>query len=219
MKDFSVSMALVDYIPVIFFGVAAVLLMRDLYHKMSKGAFALFATGTINVFSAGALKATYKLLYALGACDFEALNHMFFPVQSLGFLLAGLGMLAMITHPQNEKAKTDDGGRGKNGGGTAALMVVPPVFSGTFLFVGLMVAGLGMMDVVLSILSGKMKKKAPIALFVLSFICSLCMGYLSSQDFAKASMNWIAEGVNVVGQGSLLWGVLMLHKAGLGREE
>lgn len=203
MKDFSVSMALIDYIPVIFFGVAAVLLMRDLYPKMSKGAFALFAAGTINVFSAGALKATYKLLYALGACDFEALNHMFFPVQSLGFLLAGLGMIAMITHKQSEKGKV------------ATLMVAPPVFSGTFLFVGLMVAGLGMMDVVLCILSGKCKKKAPIALFVLSFICSLCMGYLSSQDFAKASMNWIAEGVNVVGQGSLLAGVWMLHKAGL----
>ena len=40
MKDFSVTMALVDYIPVIFFAVAAVILMRDLYNKMSKGAFA-----------------------------------------------------------------------------------------------------------------------------------------------------------------------------------
>ena len=49
MKDFSVSMALVDYIPVIFFAVAAVVLMRDLYNKMSKGAFALFAATSSNV--------------------------------------------------------------------------------------------------------------------------------------------------------------------------
>ena len=41
------------------------------------------------------------------------------------------------------------------------------------------------------------------------------MGYLSSQDFSQASMNWIAEGVNVVGQGALLCGTLVLHKAGL----
>jgi len=41
------------------------------------------------------------------------------------------------------------------------------------------------------------------------------MGYLSSQDFAQASMNWIAEGVNVVGQGAFLAGVLLLHKNGL----
>lgn len=200
MKDFSVSMALVDYIPVIFFGIAAVLLMRDLYNKMSKGAFALFAAGTIDIFCAGALKATYKLLYASGVCDFEALNNMFFPVQSIGFLLAGIGMVALICHRQS---------------GASALAVAPPVFSGTFVFVALMVIGLGMMDVVLCIVAAKMKKPGLIALFVLSFVCSLCMGYLSSQDFAQASMNWIAEGVNVVGQGSLLAGVFLLHKNGL----
>lgn len=200
MKDFSVSMALVDYIPVIFFAVAAVILMRDLYNKMSKGAFALFAAGTVNVVCAGALKATYKLLYASGTCDFEALNAMFFPVQSLGFLLAGIGIIAMLCCKQGEGA---------------AYAAVPPVFSGTFVFVGLMVAGLGMMECALCILAAKLKKGGLIALFAVSFICSLCMGYLSSQDFAKASMNWIAEGVNVVGQGTLLWGTVMLHKNGL----
>lgn len=201
MKDFSVAMALVDYIPVIFFAVAAVLLQRDLYNKMSKGAFALFAAGTIDVFAAGALKATYKLLYAAGVCDFEPLNAMFFPVQSIGFLLAGAGMVAMLCFKQQK--------------GTAVLAAAPVVYKGTFLFVGLMVAGLGCMDAGLCYLAAKLKKKSAIVLFVLSFVCSLCMGYLSSQDFAQASMNWIAEGVNVVGQGCLFWGTWMLHKAGL----
>ena len=200
MNDFSVSMALVDFIPVLFFAIAAVILQRDLYNKMSKGAFALFAAGTINITCAGALKAIWKLLYALGVCDFEALNAMFFPVQSIGFLLAGIGIFAMLTHKQSK---------------SAALAVVPPVFSGTFVFVGLMVAGLGIMDAVLCILAGKLKKPALIAIFVLSFVCSLCMGYLSSQDFAEASMNWIAEGVNVVGQGTLLLGACLLRKNGL----
>ena len=59
MNDFSVAMALVDYIPVLFFAVAGVILMRDLYSKMSKGAFALFAAGVIDVTIAGALKATW----------------------------------------------------------------------------------------------------------------------------------------------------------------
>ena len=61
MNDFSVSMALVDYIPVIFFAIASVILLRDLYNKMSKGAFALFSAGVIDVTVAGALKATWKL--------------------------------------------------------------------------------------------------------------------------------------------------------------
>ena len=75
--EFSVPMALVDYIPVAFFAITAVILMRDLYHLMSKGAFAIFSAGLLNVIIAGALKATYKLLYAAGICDFAALNDMF----------------------------------------------------------------------------------------------------------------------------------------------
>jgi hypothetical protein len=71
------------------------------------------------------------------------------------------------------------------------------------------------MDAVLCILSAKLKKPWMIALFALSFVCSLCMGYLSSQNFAETSMNWIAEGVNVVGQGTFLVGVVLLHKNGL----
>ena len=86
---YSVPMALVDFIPVLFFGAAAVMLQRDLYGKMVKGAYTLFAAGTIDVFMAGLLKALYKLLYALGVCDFQPLTQMFFPVQALGFLLAG----------------------------------------------------------------------------------------------------------------------------------
>jgi hypothetical protein len=42
---------------------------------------------------------------------------------------------------------------------------------------------------------------------------------LSSQNFAEAAMNWIAEGINVVGQGTLLLGVVLLDKNGLSNLE
>ena len=88
MYDFSLPMALTDFIPVALFGVSGVLMQRDLYNKMPKYAFACFAAGTINIFMAGFLKALWKLLYALNVCDFHVLNTMFLPTQSLGFLLA-----------------------------------------------------------------------------------------------------------------------------------
>lgn len=201
MKDFSVAMALVDFLPVVLFTAAAIILQRSFYNKMSKGAFALFAAGTIDVICAGGLKALYKLLYATGVCDFAPLSDMFFPVQSIGFLLAGIGLFAAVFHRQ---------GKG------AALAVVPPVlWKGTFLFVGLMVSGLGLVNVVLSIFAVKLKKPLLIILFVLAFVCSLGMGYLSTRDFEQASMNWIAEGVNTLGQLSFLLGAVALKKAGL----
>jgi hypothetical protein len=97
----------------------------------------------------------------------------------------------------------------------AANVAAPEVFTGTFVFVGLMVAGLGLLDAALCVLSKKLGKGGLIALYVFSFVCCLGMGYLSSKDFAEASMNWIAEGVNVVGQGTFLAGAIILHKNGL----
>ena len=200
MKEFSVAMALTDFVPVVLFTWAGVLMMRDLYNKMSKGAFALLAAGLIDVTAAGGLKALYKLLYAAGICDFTPLSAMFFPVQALGFLLTGVGLLAMMLHRQ-----------GKN----AVYAAAPPVFSGTFIFVGMMVAGIGIISTVFSILAKKLGKPALCILFIIAFFGMLSMGYLSSRDFDKASMNWIAEGVNILAQGSLLLGVFQLHKAGL----
>ncbi len=198
MYEFTVPMALVDYIPVLLFGAAAVLLQRDLYNKMPKYAFACFAAGTINLFIAGFLKATWKLLYALGICNFQSLNTMFLPTQSIGFLLAGLGVVLMLA------------GRKRR-----VLAVVPPVFSGTMLFISMMVLGLGTICTGLSIVAVRMKKSSAALLFVLSFLCSMGMGYLSSRDAASAAVNWIEQGVNCVGQGAMLLGALTLHRAGL----
>ena len=212
VKHFSVDMALVDYIPVICFAIGAIILLSDLYNKMGKGAFALFSAGVINVTMAGALKATYKLLYALGVCDFAKLDAMFFPVQSIGFLLAGIGVILMLAGRKEEKKLNSFALPVML---VAMTAVAPEVYTGTFVFVGLMVAGLGLLDVVLCILAKKLGKPGLIALFAFSFVCCLCMGYLSSKDFAEASMNWIAECVNVVGQGTFLAGAIALHKNGL----
>lgn len=198
MYNFTIPMALVDYIPVIFFGIAAALLQLDLYGKMRKDAFAMFAAGTINIFAAGFLKATWKLLYAAGICDFQALNTMFLPVQSIGFLLAGIGIVLMLCSKKQ-----------------VLLAAAPPVFSGSVIFIMMMVLGLGSICTVLSILAVKMKKKGAMVLFILAFLCSMGMGAMSGQDATQAWVNWTEQGINCVGQGLLLWGVLILHKAGL----
>jgi hypothetical protein len=198
MNDFTIAMALVDYIPVAFFAAAAIILMGDLYSKMSKGAFALFASGAIMITIAGALKATWKLLYAAKICDFAALNSMFFPTQSIGFLLAGLALILMLFIK-------------KNRGEVRHYSVMG--------YIIIMVAGLAFIDTALCVLAAKLKKHGVIALFVLSFICSMGMGYFSSRDFNEAIWNWICEGINVVGQGSFLAGAYLLHKNGLAELE
>ena len=198
MYDFSVPMALADYIPVVIFAVVAVILQRDLYNKMPNYAFACFAAGTVNAFTAGFLKATWKLLYAVGICDFHVLNTMFLPTQSLGLLLTGFGILLMLRARKH-----------------ATLAVVPPIFQGTFVFVAMMVLGLGAMCGGLGILAVKMKKKWLLPVFSMCFLCYMAIGYLASRDVASAVMNWVEQGVNCLGQILLLAGTLVLHRAGL----
>ena len=200
MYNFTIPMALVDYTPVFFFGVTMVLLQRDLYNKMFKGAYTLFAAGTINVFMAGFLKATWKLLYAANICDFVALEEMFMPVNSIGLLLVGLSLIGMLCDKQKD---------------AVMLSAAPAVFSGSFVFIMMMVVGLGGMCAVLSILAARMKKKGAIVLFVLSFVCAMGMGYMSSQDSTLAWVNWAEQSINCVSQGCLMAGTLILHKADL----
>ena len=198
MYNFTIPMALMDFVPVLFFGAAALLLQKDLYNKMSKTAFSLFATGTVNIFAGGFLKALWKLLYAAGICDFAALNTMFLPVQSIGFLLAGLGIVLMVTTRKKVMAA-----------------MAPPLFSGSVIFIMMMTLGLGAVCTVLSILAAKIKKHGAIALFVLAFLCSMGMGALAGQDMTLPWVNWTEQAINCVSQGLLLWGVVILHRNGL----
>ena len=196
----SVLMALVDYIPVILFLIAAITLQRGLYYRMSKGAFAVFSAGTIMVICAGLFKATWKLLMGFGICDFERLSQCFFPMQSVGLLLAGAGIIAMVFFKQSS-------------GGEKMYAASVPVFSGTFIFVTAMVLGALGMCGGLAVECKRRNKTRAMVFFILTFIFMLMMGYLSSRDFEKASMNWIAEGVNLIA-----WSIFLAASKDLVRE-
>ena len=60
MYNFTIPMALMDFVPVIFFGITAVLLLRDLYNKMAKGIYALLAAGAdVNAVNSAGLSALH----------------------------------------------------------------------------------------------------------------------------------------------------------------
>ena len=192
-------MALMDFVPVAFFAVTAVLLLKDLYNKMSKGAYALLAAGSIQVFTAGFFKALWKLLYAANICDFKALEEMFLPVNSLGLLLVGAALVMMVC------------GKKK----VAALAVAPIPFTSGLPFIMMMVLGLGGLCAGLSVVAVKMKKGWVMVLFILSFVAAMAMGYMSSQDSTQAWVNWAEQSINTVSQLALMAGTILLHKSGL----
>ena len=149
MNNFSIAMGLMDFVPVIFFGVTAVLLLRDLYNKMVKGACALLAAGCVNVFMAGFCKAAWKLLYAANICDFTALEQMFLPVNSIGLLMVGLALILMLCLKKK----------------TVMASAAPVAVTSGLPFIAMMVLGLGGMCAGLSILATKIKKAPVMVLF------------------------------------------------------
>ncbi len=190
---FTVPMALADFVPVFLFGISALLLMRDLNNKMSKGTSSCLYVGSCVAFLAGFIKALYKLLIALGVGDYPMLNTLFLPLQSSGLLLTGLSIVLMLAMRKK-------------------VTLMAPLAAG---FVGMMVIGLGGMCAGLSAVAVKMKRKALIPVFILCFFCYMGMGYLAAKKDGSSAMNWIEQGVNTLGQILLLIGVSSLHKAGL----
>ncbi len=203
MNGITVTMALVDLIPVVLFFAAAVILQRDLYEKMVKGAFALLATGSVMVLLAGVFKALWKILYALNVCDYQLLDAAFFPMQGPGFLLVFLALAGMFTKYNRKRVNLSS---------VAAV----PVFTSTMPFVILQIIGCAGMQWCLFALALKMKRRLAAVMFVVAFAFLLGMGYLSATFDDSSSMHWLAQCVNIVSQGALLWGTVLLHRAGLG---
>ena len=59
-----------------------------------------------------------------------------------------------------------------------------------------------------------MKKKGAVVLFVLAFVASMGMGYAGRLDSTASWVNWLEQGINIVSQGCLMWGVIALNNAG-----
>ena len=186
----TVPMALMDFVPVLLFGAAWVILYRDLKNKLNLCSGILLPLGAGLVFLAGFLKATWKMQKALGVPAVELFNKMMCPTQSVGFLLMAVGMLALMY------------GKRKSARSLTMVWVMLTVL-------GNLGASAGLVWIASKV------KKAAVPLFIVAFVCSMMMGYLSSRDFAQASMHWIAQSVNTLGQALLLVGALLVHKAGL----
>ena len=223
MKEYSIPMAVFDLLPVVFFIAGTMTIAGDMKQKMTLPSRILFVGGSWIVGAAGLLKALYKLAYSTGLGDPAWMSRQFFYNQAFGFLLAGVGLTLAVTRLDKAQvggadssgsgSNSDGADSGSSGSGSGKLYSIVPI--PVMALVGMMVAGLAALDASLCFLAAKLKKRSALVLFIVSFFLCLGMGYLSSKNFEKASMNWIAEGVNAVGQLAFLAGCGILHEAGL----
>lgn len=196
--DFSVSMALFDFIPVILYAVSSAVLQQGLYSRMTRGGFAAYCGGCTLVTVAGAYKALWKLLYALNICDIQALNYCFMPIQAIGFLIAGAALTVYVFS--------------KRGKECAPVLYAVPVFTGSMPFIFGMVLGLFFVQLSYAVIAARKKRYGAMVLFTAGFFLQMAMGYLSTKDFSQAYMNWAAEAVNTAAMLTLLFGARDLRR-------
>ena len=198
----TVAMALVDCVPVVLFLVAAVILQRDLYDRLPKGAYSLVAAGSIMAFLGGFMKALWKLLYATGVCDYVLLDHALFTLQGPGFLLFFLGLTGLFWKGEKDAASA------------LAAGAAPAATTTSIPFIVMQVVGLGGAQVLLAVEGASRGKRLVPVAFALAFVFMLCMGYLGAKFDDSGSMHWVAQLTNTLSMACFLWGALLLHAAG-----
>jgi len=156
------------------------------------------SAGCLCIMVAGFYKATWKLLYYLNVCDFVALNQAFFPMQATGFVLLGLAFISLFKFKQDVVY-------------TVALYQSKMIFV-LFTLFGTVVSWLS-----LARIAKKMKLNKVAIMLVVSLICMLMMGYLSSKDFSNPLFNWIGELTNILGLGLYYYSLKIMDKNNLAK--
>ena len=170
------------------------ILQRELYPRLVKGAYSIMAGGSIMVLIGGCFKALWKLLYALNVCDYVLLDHSFFPLQGPGFLLFFLGLTGIFWKGRETK-----------------VFAAPTVVTTTLPFIFMQIVGLGGAEILLAVIGAQKKRSIPV-LFILAFVFMLAMGYLGAKFDGSSSMHWVAQLTNILSMDFFLLGTLELSK-------
>jgi len=195
-------MALMDFLPVIFFGIGALYFLRIGYRFLGQGYYTAMAGGAVLCFVGGFYKAASKLMEAsVGYCivALEASQYVFL---APGFLLLFIAALALI------KYKTLQG-----------LPAAAPAFEMWKIpFLALMtLANLGFL-IAMAVFALKRKLRLPAVLYILSILATILMSYLATQPFTT-SMHWLAQSINSIVQLLAMAGHIILCRGVLKDEQ
>ena len=197
---YSIPMAIVDFLPVLFYFLASWTIAKDLYGKVSKNAYSFLAAGSLMCFIGGAMKAVWKLLFCFGI-NYPYFFTALFPMQAPGFCLYFAGLIMALRQLRVKKEE------GLNVVAATVTTSLPMIMFQTIGSVGSLVC--------MAIFAGRKKDTLAIVYFILGICGLLGMGCLGAiLDSSLSWANWLEQGVNLVGQVFFYLGALRLHKKG-----
>ena len=215
MQDYSLALALSDYLPVAMsalgFGLLAQLLSRAL--PASKR-WLLVGAGL--VIAGGLSKATWKLIWVLTHRDVVLLN-------ALLFICIAPGMILLACHAVSAARRWRNGFVEAHPGRNGLLLLVPVlVVAGlaavlaegrTWFFLLLAAATLANVALALTLvrLSWNWRQGLTGAIILCSMLLTLGLSALARIPDQSAPLQWLAQSINLAAQGCFAWGIWRLR--------
>ena len=191
--DYSIGLALMDFVPNIAFVIGALFLVKIMVLGRGRPCSRMVMAGALLIALGGFLKATWKLLYAAEIGDFQLLSQIQFTLLAPGFLALVIAIIMLLK---------------KRGAGSVPLAAMA-AWKIPFLFV-MTLSSLGCHGL-LTFVSFKRGARIAAVCFIIAFIGLLSMSMLSSAE-QTVTMQWVEESINSVGQIGFMMGSIFLHK-------
>lgn len=196
-KPYPLALALYDFVPVAFFFIGAIFLVRMAKLMCSVRGGRLATAGSALVFLGGFLKAIWKLLYTIGAGDFQMLSESQFVLLAPGFLAL---LIVVIWMARSERVVKER---------EAAIILAMAAWKIPFLIV-MTLTSMGVQGI-LTYTSFRRGEKRAAAGFIVAFLCLVGLGAMASSEQTLIKQ-WIEQSINTIGQLGFMLGSILLYK-------
>jgi hypothetical protein len=196
MKEiYPLALAIFDFVPVIFFLIGAIYLIRIASRMCGMRCRRLAIVGSLLIFIGGFLKALWKLLVTTGVGDFQLMSEIQFALVAPGFVLL-LIVVIWIARSECKQAKGKD-------------ILTPAIAAWKIpLLIVMTLASMGVMGI-LTYIAFRHKLKIAAAGFIVAFLCLVGMGSMASGEQTLARQ-WIEQSINSLGQLGFMIGTIFL---------
>lgn len=194
-ESYSLSLALVDFIPNVAFLVGAFYVVRLALLLRGRPCSRMAMAGALLVFLGGMLKAAWKLIYTTTAADLHLMSELQFALLAPGFVALLVTAILMARDSQALRP------------GAALLIAgwkIPLLAIMTISSIGA--------NGILTYVAFRRGARLAGALLVVSVLCLFAMGGMAGGDQTVARQ-WIEEGINATGQIAFAVGSLLLYRA------
>lgn len=210
MHDYTVNLALFDYVPIALSAMAMIYICRIAGDRGDINGL-ICRSGAVLIISGGLLKATWKLIVAASGHDIVWMNKALFICLAPGFVLLSSALLLPRAQNMTRNSLLV----------ICALLIAvyalltsrfPEQRYGFFWLLSITTLGNAVMIATLTMKAWRVQHAVASLLFVASFVGTLTLSGLARIPEQTAALQWLEEGINTLAQLALLLGSLNLYR-------